>query len=253
MSLVRESGEGVPVVLLHAFPLDAAMFAPLHQVGVPGVRLVTPDLAGFGESAVPADAPSLDVLARDVLAVLDRLGLERAVVGGVSMGGYVVQALLRTVPERVAGVVLVATRHTADGSQARDRREAMATRVLAERSVEAALVGVPGLHAPGAPDALLSHARAIVSRQRPEAVAWAQRAMAARPDSGEVLRTSTLPALVVAGEHDQVVTREESEALAELLRTPLVVLPRAGHLVPWEEPRAFSALLADRVPPLAAS
>src|SRR5689334_16814496 len=120
--MARTSGEGVPVVLLHAFPLDAAMFDPLHAAGVPGVRLVTPDLGGFGGSAVPEAEPDLAVLARDVVALLDELGLDRAVVGGVSMGGYVAQALLRVAPERVAGLVLVATRSTADGAEAKERR-----------------------------------------------------------------------------------------------------------------------------------
>lgn len=247
----HESGEGIPLVLLHAFPLDRAMFDPLHRVGVPGVRLVTPDLAGFGASPVPDEPPDLDVLAGDVVDLLDGLGLQRALVGGVSMGGYAVQALLRTAPARVAGVVLVATRHTADPPEARERREAMAARVLADGSVEAALSGVPGLHAPDAPAGLVSEAARIVRRQRPEAVAWAQRAMAARRDSAEVLRTLRLPALVVAGERDGVVRREESEALAELLRTSLEVIAGAGHLVPWEKPEAFAALLAERVPDLA--
>jgi pimeloyl-ACP methyl ester carboxylesterase len=235
-------------VLLHAFPLDATMFAPLHETGVPGVRLITPDLAGFGESALPAAEPDLASLAATVVGLLDELGLERAVVGGVSMGGYVVQALLRTAPERVAAAVLVATRHTADAEAGRERRAAMAAQVLAEHSVEPAVSGVAHLHAPDASADLVARAESIARRQRPEAVAWAQRAMAARPDSGEVLRTLRIPALVVAGEHDRVVAREESEALAGLLPRPLDVVPRAGHLVPWEQPEAFAALLATSLP-----
>src|SRR5207245_525857 len=146
------------------------------------------------------------------------------------MGGYVVQALLRRAPHRVSAVVLVATRHTPDGPEARARREAMAERVLAEGSVDAALPGVPGLHAPDAPRDLVARAEELVRGQPPEAVAWAQRAMAGRPDSAAVLQGAAVPAVVVAGEHDQVVAREESEALAGLLRTPLHVVAGAGHL-----------------------
>jgi pimeloyl-ACP methyl ester carboxylesterase len=127
----------------------------------------------------------------------------------------------------------------------------MAARVLAEGTVDAALAGVPGLHAPGAPAELVARAAAIVAEQPPAAVAWAQRAMAARRDAGEVLRTRRALALVIAGERDTVVARDESEALAQLLGTRLEVVPRAGHLVPWEEPRACAALLAERVPDLA--
>jgi len=147
--------------------------------------------------------------------------------------------------------VLVATRATADGAEAKERRLAMANRVLAEATAAAAVQGVANLHAPDAPAELVARAEALARRQRPEAVAWVQRAMAARPDSGEVLRTRPLPAVVVAGEHDRVVARAESVALADLLATPLVVVPRAGHLVPWEEPAEFAAVLAEAAPRLA--
>src|SRR5262245_56863973 len=88
-----QSGQGEPVVLLHAFPLHAGMFADQHA-GVPhGWRLVTPDLRNFGRSSGPR-AASVDDHADDVLALMRHLGIERAVVGGVSMGGYVTLALL---------------------------------------------------------------------------------------------------------------------------------------------------------------
>lgn len=236
-------------MLLHAHPFDARMFDPVHDGGVPGVRLLTPDVAGFGSSAVPATEPSLESVARQVLAVLDAEGLGRALVGGVSMGGYVAMALLRLAPRRVAGLVLTATRHTADDVHARERRELVAARVLAEEGVAAAVAGVPGLHGArtrAERPALVTAAEALVREQRPEAVAWAQRAMAARPDSARDLARAGVPALVVAGAEDEVVAAGESQALAALVGAEPVVLP-AGHLVPWEAPAAYAAVLAGWV------
>src|SRR4051794_7291118 len=109
-----ESGDGVPVVLLHAFPLDAGMFAGIHGA-VDGVRLVTPGQRGFGGSPLRGDPaslgkPSLDIAADDLVRLLDTLALDRVVLGGVSMGGYVTMAFLRRHPDRVRALVLASTK-----------------------------------------------------------------------------------------------------------------------------------------------
>ena len=98
----RESGSGPPVVLLHAFPLSAAMWE--HQYGPLGgvSRLITPDLPGFGRSPAAEREPSVDLMADEVKGLLAQLGLDAVVLGGLSMGGYVTMAFLRRHPERGA-------------------------------------------------------------------------------------------------------------------------------------------------------
>ncbi|OLF18652.1 alpha/beta fold hydrolase [Actinophytocola xanthii] len=235
-----------PVVLLHAFPLDSRMWDGLRPVL--GARLVTPDLPGFG-SAPAAATPSLDEAADAVLASLDRAGIGRAVVGGCSMGGYVAMAVLRAAPERVSGLVLVNTKASADAEPARRNRFAMVERAEAEGigwladAMLGTLLGPTTLE--WRPE-VVARVRELVADQSPAAVAWAQRAMAARPDSAEVLRGSGLPALVVRGEEDGLIPGEEASAMvAALPGAELVELPGVGHLAPLEAPAELTAVLSE--------
>ncbi|GHF80941.1 pimeloyl-ACP methyl ester carboxylesterase [Amycolatopsis bartoniae] len=237
----------LPLLLLHAFPVDARMWnsvrAPLAAHG----RLITPDQRGLGRTPLPDTdrAPSLEDAARDVVALLDRLELDRVVLGGCSMGGYVTMAVLRLAPERVGGLVLVDTKATADAPEAAENRERVAARAEAE--------GVRGWLADSMLPNLLSErtrttrpdvvetARDLIESQPPSGVAWAARAMAARPDSTDVLAAADVPALVVVGEEDGLTPPEAARAMADALpKAELAVLGGAGHLTPLEAPEALA-------------
>ncbi|MFN8147218.1 MAG: alpha/beta fold hydrolase [Candidatus Nanopelagicales bacterium] len=130
------------VVLLHAFPFDRHVWdGVVDQLADAGWDVVVPDLRGFGESAYgedgPDDEPSLSWMARDVLGILDRLGVSAAVFAGISMGGYVAMEIVRQDPSRVAGIALVDTKATADAEEARVNRLKVADQVLASGSTEA--------------------------------------------------------------------------------------------------------------------
>ncbi|MGY0233475.1 alpha/beta fold hydrolase [Longispora urticae] len=222
-----------PIVLLHAFPLSSAMFA---AVDLPD--LITPDLAGFGTSAVPAGEPTLDTLADDVVAELDRRGLDRVILGGVSMGGYVTMAVLRRYPERIGALILADTRAGADAPDAAANRLRMAESVLAGGDDTEPLAA--RMLAPGSP--VLEEVQRGVRAARPAAVAWAQRAMAARPDSFDTLRQVTVPTVVLVGELDTTTPPAEARRIADAVPgARLVTIPGAGHLPPWERPAEFTA------------
>lgn len=215
-------------------------------------RVITPDQRGLGRSPLPDTdrAPSLDDAALDVLAMLDKLDLDRVVLGGCSMGGYLTMAVLRAAPERVGGLVLLDTRATADTEAAAANREAVAERAEAEGvawwladAMMGKLVG-PGtmLSRPR----VLARVRELIESQTGKGVGWAQRAMAARQDSFDLLRAANVPALVVVGEQDTLTPPSDSRALAEALPdSRLVVLPGAGHLTPMEDPGAVTKAILD--------
>lgn len=234
-----------PLVLLHAFPLDSRMFDGVRPALAGRTRLLTPDLRGFGGGPPldPAVTPGLSVLADDVLTELDAAGIERAVVGGVSMGGYLALDLLRRHPDRVAGLVLVDTRSGADDDAALDRRRGAAER--ADRGeIAAGPDAVAPLLAPGTSDLIRADLAAIAGAVPAPTIAWGQRAMAARPDSTGVLAAATVPVLVVVGELDAVtppaVARDMAAAAPE---AELVELAGVGHLSPAEDPAAFADAL----------
>jgi len=233
----------LPLVLLHAFPVDARMWQPLRDGIATRHRLITPDQRGLGRSPLPDSdrEPSLDDAARDLLALLDRLELRQVVLGGCSMGGYLTMAVLRLAPERVAGMVLIDTKATADTPEAARNRRELAQRAETE--------GVRGWLAEQMLPTLLSAetrrarpdvtgtVRDLIERQQGSGVAWAARAMATRPDSTELLAGADVPTLVVVGEQDALTPPEAARAMAESLPGgELVVVPQAGHLTPLEAP-----------------
>ena len=242
---VRERGTGRPVVLLHAFPLHSGLFDALGEL--PGYRLITPDLRGFGASPLGDDPPSIGAMAEDVVALIDQWGLGEVVVGGVSMGGYVAMELLRTAPDRLRGVVLIDTKAEADTSPARAGRHAMADDVLRrgrdalDPMVQALLGETTRRSRPDVVDQVMSW----LDEADPTSVAWAQRAMADRPDSGALLTATRVPGAVVVGEEDELSPVALAEAMASAWGAHPHVVPATGHLCVVEDAAAArQALLA---------
>ncbi|MFI9270367.1 alpha/beta fold hydrolase [Kitasatospora sp. NPDC052896] len=244
---VLENGTGTPLVLLHAFPLSARMWQR-QLTDLPGpdgsrARVIAPDLPGFGGTPPRTDPPALELLADDVAGLLDRLGVARAVVGGLSMGGYVAMQFARRHPHRLAGLLLADTKAGADPAPARANRERIAAAVLARDSVRLLVEErmEETLLAPGTPAALAAEVRELMATATPAGAAWAQRAMAARTEAFEVLAGLRVPAAVVVGAEDALAPPSEAEAMAQALPdVELTLIPLAGHLSALEAPEAFT-------------
>jgi pimeloyl-ACP methyl ester carboxylesterase len=247
---VRETGEGAPVVLLHAFPLSSAMWLEQRNDLADTCRVITPDLRGFGGSQLGFDEPSLDLMADDVAAVLDRLDLPEVVLGGLSMGGYVAMAFLRRHPGRVSALVLADTKAGADPDAAKDNRRRIADMLVEDDStqvlVDEVLPALVGETTRRDQPLVQGRVRALLEAAPPAAAAWAQRAMAARPDSLDTLRKVDVPAVVILGEEDQLASRDDAEAMVEALpQGQLVLIRGAGHLSAVEAPDAFSTAVRE--------
>jgi pimeloyl-ACP methyl ester carboxylesterase len=247
---VREAGTGRPVVLLHAFPLSSAMWLEQRNSLGERYRVITPDQRGFGGSPLGWDEPSLDQVADDVAAMLDARDLDQVVLGGLSMGGYAAMAFLRRHPGRVRALLLADTKATADAPEAAANRERIAARLEADGSADVLVEDVlPSLLGPTtARDRPLVSGRVkgLVEAAPPAAAAWAQRAMAARPDSLDTLRAADVPALVVRGDEDALASRADVDAMVDALpQGRLAVLAGAGHLSAVELPEEFDAVVGQ--------
>ncbi|WP_119728879.1 alpha/beta fold hydrolase [Thermomonospora amylolytica] len=246
----RDVGAGTPLVLLHAFPLSSAMWLAQREDLGRRFRVITPDLRGFGGSVLGEDEPSVDLMADDVAALLRRKGIDRAVVCGVSMGGYVAMALCRRHPERLLGLVLADTKASADPEQARRTRLRQAERLERDGDTRVLLEEVlPFLLGPTTMrQRALVHGRVrgLAQAAPARAAAWAQRAMAARGDSFDTLRGVRAPALVLRGEEDGLSTEADARAMADALpNAELQTIPRAGHLPPVEQPELFNQTVTE--------
>jgi len=240
------------VVLLHAFPLEGEMFEPQWTALAARARFIVPDLRGFGGSTVGLGPSEVAAMADDVLALLDSLNIDSAVVGGVSMGGYVSLALLRNDPARVRALLLADTQTAADDAEGRERRETTAQEVLARGSA-ALLPMVDRLLGPTAPAALRARVAGWITAGSPPGQAAALRGMALRPDARDILARFGGPVLVVVGSEDVMTPPARARAMADLVPgAELVEIPGAGHLANLEQPEAFNAAVVrflERVRP----
>jgi pimeloyl-ACP methyl ester carboxylesterase len=234
------------ILFIHAFPFDASMW----DVQVASLReevdtLLAPSLPGFGGTPVPKTQPSMDDYADALVAEMDREHVERAVVVGLSMGGYVAFALWRRHRRRVSGLVLADTRADADDEAARERRVKLGA-LVRERGTNALLLQPPAWVREGSErwDAV----KALVARQPAEAIAQGSLAMAQRPDSTRDLATIDAPTSVVVGEQDAITPTALSRTMADAIPgATLTVLPRAGHLSNLDAPDEFDRALRDLV------
>jgi len=243
----RVVGSGQAMLFLHGFPLNSRMWEPQIRVLRERARVIAPDFPGFGLSGPPLVEPSLDRYAREVISLLDQLHVERVVVVGLSMGGYVAFRLAEPLGARLVGLVLADTRATPDSADAAAARHELAAEVEAE-GVEAAaseflpkLLGATTLRTQ---PQLVDRVRAIMLENTVPGVAGALRALAARPDSTALLSQIRCPVACVAGEEDSITPPDIAHEMAARIRDAWTeVIPLAGHLSNLEGPDAFNDVL----------
>ncbi len=245
-----EAGSGEPaLVLLHAFPLHAGMWAPQLDALSSGRRVVAPDLPGFGGSDAPDSMYRYTMLgfADLVAGLLDRLGLDRVVLGGLSMGGYVAFAFLRQYPERVRGLILADTRAEADTTAVFERRtdqQDQVARIGTTALTEVLLAGLLSDHTKTHRLDLVEQVRRLMANPAAGFIG-ALEAMKHRPDATEELGSISVPTLVIVGEDDALSPPEVARGMHERIKgSRLAVLPRAGHLSNLEAAEEFHAAVA---------
>jgi pimeloyl-ACP methyl ester carboxylesterase len=238
-----EAGGGWPVLLLHAFPMNADQWRPQLERAPAGWRLVAPDVV-----ARPG-AERVEAMAADVLELADHLEIERAVIGGLSMGGYLTFAAYQQAPERFVGMLLANTRSAADTPDGRIGRERMIALVRDRGTsaiVDEMLPKLLGATARRDRPDLQAEVRRIAESCSPEGVAGALAAMRDRPDSTPTLERISCTTLVIGADEDVVTPLAEMERMQERIpRSRFVVLRGAGHLSNLEVADQFSRALTD--------
>jgi len=248
MSVIDE-GSGPTVVLLHAFPVNRHLWdGVVPGLVAAGFRVIAPDYAGLGDSPLPAEPPSVAAMAAQIRQVLTERGVDRFRLAGLSMGGYAAMQLVREIGPRIEGLALIDTKMAADTPPARDNRLAVATRAEVEGSAEFLVAAM--LDNLLGPITRAERLDVVVQVERwiadapPAAVAWAQRAMASRPDSTVDLAGFEGPALVLAGADDTISPPDEQRQIAATVpQAQLTLIPGVGHLSAVEDSAAVTDAL----------
>lgn len=247
----EDSGYGEPLVFVHGFPHDRSLWSQQRIALASRARCIALDLPGFGESETMADA-SIDGYADVVIGLLDHLGVERATICGLSMGGYVALGCWRRHASRVSGLILCDTKAGADTDEAKAKRNDAIAQVE-QHGVPALaanqITGMLGKRTRESNPSLVQWMRAMMDRQPADGVVAALRALRDRPDATPLLPTITVPTLILVGEDDAITPPAESkrllDALPEAARAQLDIIAGAGHASCVERPAAVTHAIAD--------
>ena len=247
----EDVGGGAAVVLLHGYPFNRSMWREQAQaLRSANYRVITPDLRGHGETAATTGEPAtMEEMARDVVALLDELGVERVTLGGLSMGGYVALAFCRRFPLRVRALILADTRAQADTPEARANREEQAQKILKDGMQSTADDFLKKVLTPETlkqkPETV-ERVREMILRTDPRGAASALRGMAARHDQTDFLEEILAPTLVIVGSEDQLTPPQDAELMRREIRgSRLEIIEGASHLSNLERPVEFNRALLD--------
>ena len=272
---IYREGEGLPVVLVHAFPIDhhlwddcaAELIARADAAGLPNPNfpLWAPDMPGAGEGPIPtaedtgavaedgAYTQALDRMADAYVRLIRDAGYSKAVWVGLSMGGYLVLDIQRLHPEAVAGLALCDTKADADSPASRANRLRIADICETEHTVD------PVMHfaEPQPGDSTIKQSQRFIDQftawihaQRPEGVAWRERMAAGRPDLNDQLPLITAPAAVICGENDPSSSPAVMGPIAQAMTgtdAAFTTIPDCGHFSAYEHPDQVAAALLDLI------
>jgi pimeloyl-ACP methyl ester carboxylesterase len=244
-----DQGAGLPIVFLHAFPLNRTMWVTQEHALSSQFRIITIDLRGHGESDAPLWRYTLDQSADDVSALLDQLAIQQALFVGLSMGGYILLAFYRKYAARMKGLILADTRAQADTEEGKEGRFQMAQTAYKKGPSAIADIMLPKLLSPATiqtkPD-LVQQVRAMIEGNQISGIAGDLIAMAERPDSVPLLSQITCPTQIIVGELDQTTPPSDAKLMTEKIpEARLAIIPHAAHLANLEQPEAFNQIVSS--------
>ena len=238
-------GRGRTVLLIHAFPLNHAMWEPQLSALSAEFRLLVPDIRGFGGSQPPSPW-TMETIADDLNEFLEKMNVPDCAFVGVSVGGYIGLSFWAKYPKRIGKLVLANTRARADTETEKTARNEMiaaleqgGTAILPDRML-------PRLLKPNSPPGVVRKVRSMIDEASAPASIYAVMSLRDRPDSSTLLHRINCPTMVICGEEDLLVHGDESRAMADAIPgSHFVRIPQSGHLSNLENPDEYNRVLLD--------
>lgn len=246
---VVEKGDpaALPIIFIHGFPFSHRMWDAQVAALSPQYRTIAYDLRGLGESSMGDGQYTVEGHVDDLLAVMDHFGIAKAVIVGLSLGGYITLRALERNPERFRAAILCDTRSEADGNEAKITRARAVAAVKSRGSSWFADDFIKKVFAEGSftrVPAAVEHIRTTIARTPPLAIAGTLIALAARSDTTAALEKVTVPTLIIVGEHDTTTPPDASRAMhAKIRGSELHIIPHAAHMSPLENPEDVNRVM----------
>ncbi len=231
------------LVLVHPFPFDSRIWDQLASKLSDSNYLLAPDLRGCGETALGTEAPNLDLLARDLIELIESIGLTKVILAGISLGGYVAMAMARLDPSLISGLILLDTKASSDSPQTKENRFRIA-RQMSENSKTSLFVtqmaeNIVSTHTKLNKPEVYEQVNSWMTEAKPETIAWLQIAMANRPASFLTLAQIDVPTLLIRGSADSISTEMDFLEMKKYLKqVTSIEIENAGHLPIIEDPVA---------------
>ncbi len=241
--------QSLPIILIHAFPLNRQMWRYQLEGLSDAYYVIAPDLPGFGESPILESSPNMAGYAQAIMEFMDQQSISQAVLGGCSMGGYILFEMYRQAPERFKGLILSDTRSENDPPEAREKRFNTIQEVEKNGTTNLAETMLPNLLSPttfAKRESQANEIRETILANNPQGIIHALQAMADRPDSTETVSQLTVPTMVIVGVDDALTTPDVCRAMHDKIpNSEIKVIPEAGHLSPYENPDAVNKTIRE--------
>jgi pimeloyl-ACP methyl ester carboxylesterase len=233
------------IVFIHGFPLNHSMWRQQLDYFAMRYRCIAPDLRGYGSSfltdGATAEPWSMDMFAEDIIALMDKLGIDKANICGLSMGGYVAFALWRKYRKRVRRLILADTKATGEPAEGKANRARQAELVQAQGARALADEMMPKLIAPTSVKRYSYEVRHMIESTRADTIAATLTALSNRKDMSDWLRRLHVPTLIAMGEQDEIASAKDAQFMKDNIeKSELAIIPDAGHLAPLENAPAFN-------------
>jgi len=238
-------GQGdMPIIFIHGFPFDKSCWQPQMSVLRAHYRVITYDIRGFGKSSISLEIPDMDTYADDLIQFMDHMGIQKAIVCGLSMGGYILLNAVHRFQERFQAIILCDTQCNSDTAEIKEKRNDAIAQVMGGRLNEFAdqfMSKVFNADLVKEESILFARVKQIILGTSPETIIGALNALKNRKDMCGEMHIITVPALIICGEQDKLTPMIKSEALQKgIANAELYPISGSGHLSNMEQSEYFN-------------
>ncbi|MES2575214.1 MAG: alpha/beta fold hydrolase [Bacteroidota bacterium] len=243
-------GEGrIPIIFLHGFPFDKSMWEKQIEFLKTSYRLIACDIRGFGKSKDEQSPLSMSLFADDLIEFMDKLEIDKAVICGLSMGGFITLNAAKRFPDRFEALILCDTQCIADTPEVKEKRLKTIAQIEEEGVTNFNETFLKSVFHPDSlmdKKELVAELRSVVFANSEHIITQGLLALASRCETCSTLDRVRIPTLIICGREDKVTPLEQSEYLKDhILGSTLRVIENAGHVSNLEQPYEFNEHLSE--------